>query len=383
MVIEYLVLSVLFVQNADHRDWDDVLGTTITEEWQDPQHRQYDFWVGEWDANWRGRDEDGLDHVEDGSHTHQFVLPILDGKAVMELAMPRDLTPGIGQGRGFSLRYYDEENDRWIMAQHWPNPQFDGVAFLDQLTGVERFGRIMVYSPDLRRSTPEGEPQIRRYTFSDIREDAFRWDGSNTVDRGDSWVTWMAVDFRELDPVVDLPTASEPLPGYNEGLLCTDEAHRALDGLIGVWSGTAVSSTGLVEPAQVTAGQMLDGCGVVVAFERPESGYRAATFWSLSPLVERWFVLYLNNQPGQGHRYYSAQTADEGVGFNLHPGVNIVDGETPYISNARDDISGSLQRIVWSEIEDSKISFRVDTRQNGDAEWQMHREYRMERSEQD
>ncbi|GJL97582.1 MAG: hypothetical protein DHS20C06_13990 [Hyphobacterium sp.] len=381
MVLEYLVLSTLLAQDADRRDWDDVLGTTITEEWQAPIHRQYDFWVGEWDANWRGRDSEGLDHVEDGSHTHQFVLPILDGKAVMELAMPRELTPGVAQGHGFSLRYYDEINERWIMAQHWPAPQFDGVAFLDQLTGAERFGRVMVYSPDLRRTTPEGEPQIRRYTFSDIRDDAFRWDGANSTDRGNSWVTWMAVDFREINLMVDLPPASAPLPGYNEGLLCTDDTHRALDGLAGVWSGTAVSSNGSEEPAQVTAGQMLDGCGVAVAFERPESGYRAATFWSWSPVVERWFALYLNNQPGQGHRYYSAQTAGEGVAFNLHPDVNIVDGETPYITNARNDISGSLQRIVWSQIEPGRISFRVETRQDENTDWTLRREYRMERRE--
>jgi len=379
MVLEYLVLSALFVQNAEGRDWDDVLGTTIAEEWQAPIHRQYDFWVGEWDANWRGRDADGLDHVEDGSHTHQFVFPILDGKAIMELAMPGELTPGVGQGHGFSLRYYDEVNERWIMAQHWPAPQFDGVAFLDQLTGVERFGRIMVYSPDLRRSTPDGAPQIRRYTFSDIRENAFRWDGANSTDRGTSWVTWMAVDFRELDPEVDLPSASEPLPGYQEGLLCTDGAHRALDGLIGIWSGTAVSGDGSVEPARLTAGRMLDGCGIAVAFERPEAGYRAVTFWSWSPVVERWFALYLNNQPGQGHRYYSAQSAGEGVAFNLHPGVNIVDGETPYITNARDDISGSLQRFEWTSIDSEQIVFRVETRESEIAPWQLRREYRMAR----
>lgn len=379
MVLEYLVLSALLMQDGDDRDWDDVLGTTITEEWQTPIHRQYDFWVGEWDANWRGRDSEGLDHVEHGSHTHQFVLPILDGKAVMELAMPRDLTPGEGQGRGFSLRYYDEANERWIMAQHWPGPQFDGVAFLDQLTGVERFGRIMVYSPDLRRTTPDGDPQIRRYTFSDIRDDAFRWDGANSTDRGNSWVTWMAVDFRELNPEVDLPAASEPLPGYHEGLLCTDDAHRALDGLIGVWSGRALSADGSVERARVTAGRMLDGCGIAVAFERPEAGYRAATFWSWSPVVDRWFVLYLNNQPGQGHRYYAAHTAGEGTAFNLHPDVNIVDAETPYITNARNDISGSLQRMTWTTISDAEIAFRVETRANENAPWELRREYRMDR----
>ena len=379
MIIEWMAASVLILQAEPARDWDDVLGTEITEEWQSPVHRQYDFWLGEWDANWRAREEDGLDHVEDGTHTHQLVIPVLDGKAVMELMVPSELTPGVPQWRGFSLRYYDEENDRWIMAQHWPGPQNDGVAFLDQLTGTERFGRIAVYSPDLRRTTQDGEPQIRRYTFSDIREDAFRWDGANTADRGTSWFTWMAVDFRRLDAEVDMPPASEPLPGYNEGLLCSDEPHGALDGVIGTWSGTATSPDGSEEAARITAGQMLDGCGVMVAFERPESGYRSLTFWSWSPQLERWFALYLNNQPGQGHRYYSAATAREGTSFNLNPGVAIVDAETPYINHAQDDLTDSLQRIRWLEISETELVFRVDYRISEISEWQMSREYRVER----
>jgi len=381
MFLEYFVTAALIAQDEDVRDWGDVLGTEIAEEWNTPIHRQFDFWVGEWDANWRGQEEDGLDHVEVGSGSRQLVLPILDGKAVMELAMPSELTPGEGQGHGFSLRYYDIENERWIMAQHWPNPQYDGVAFLDQLTGVERFGRIMVFSPDLRRTTPEGDPQIRRYTFSDIREDAFRWDGANTIDHGSRWLTWMAVDFRETDPVVHMPPSDQPLPGYNEGLLCTDDTHRGMDGVVGLWSGVATSANGNEEPAHISASQMLDGCGVMVAFERPDSAYRSVTFWSWSPVVERWFALYLNNQPGQGHRYYSAETAGEGVGFNYHPGVNIVDAETPYLANAQDDISDALQRIRWLEIGETELVFRVESRPSENAVWQMRREYRMQANE--
>lgn len=377
MLIEWMAASVLAFQADEVRDWDDVLGTEIAEEWQSPVHRQYDFWLGEWDANWRAREENGLDHVEDGSHTRQFVIPVLDGKAVMELMVPRDVTPGAPQWRGFSLRYYDEDSGRWIMSQHWPGPQNDGVAFLDQLTGSERFGRIAVYSPDLQRTTPDGAPQLRRYTFSDIRDDAFRWDGANTVDRGTSWVTWMAVDFVELESVVDMPGVSEPLPGYDEGLLCSEGTHRALDGLNGAWSGTALSPDGTQETARITAGQMLDGCGIIVAFERPDSSYRALTFWSWSPRLERWFAMYLNNQPGLGHRYYSAATAGAGVSFQLNPDVSIVDAETPYINHAQDDLTDSLQRIRWLEISDNELVFRVDRRRSANEDWQMAREYRV------
>ncbi|WP_420433113.1 hypothetical protein [Hyphobacterium sp.] len=373
-----LMAAALLVQDAP-RDWDELFDTQIEAQWEDPNHRQYDFWIGEWNANWRPRDADGLGHAPEGTRTHQYVVPILGGKAIMELAMPWEITPGVAQGRGFSLRYYDEANQRWIMAQHWPNPQFDGVAFLDQLTGADDFGRIMVYSASIRPRQPDDPQQHRRYTFSDIREDAFRWEGANTADGGQTWTTWNVVEFRELDPMVDLPGADQPLPGYHEGLLCTDDAHRAMDPVVGEWSGTAVADDGSEQPAHLTAGRMLDGCAIAAVFERPEADYRAATFWSWSPVVGRWYGLYLNNQPGDGHRYYVSETAGEGAEFRLNPAAAIPDGEAPFISGWRADTSGSLQRVEWVEIAADRLVFRIETRPDADSVWALAREYRLDR----
>lgn len=376
-MLEIFAAAILMAQDTP-ADWDDVLGTTIAPDWEEPIFREYDFWIGEWDANWRPREENGLDHVDDGRHTHQYVLPVLDGRAIMELAMPRDLEPGTAQGRGFSIRYFNEAAGRWVMAQHWPGPQNDGVAFLDQLTGEEHFGRVQVYGADLRRTTPDGDPQIRRYTFSDIREDAFRWDGANTVDRGNTWFTWMAVDFREINPAVDLPSSDQPLPGYHQGQLCTNEAHRAMDPLIGAWSGIAVNATGESQPASITAGRMLDGCGIVAVYQRPEAGYRSAVFYSWSPALERWYGLYLNNQRGENHRYYVGESAGEGSEFRLNPEVAIQGEEATYINHAQDDVSDSLQRLTWVEMGPDRVVFRVETRSAPDSAWILRWEYRLE-----
>lgn len=376
-MLELLSAAYLLTQSDGVRDWDDVLGTEIAGEWDEPVYRQFDFWIGEWDANWRPREEDGLDHVAEGRHTHQYVMPVLDGRAIMELAMPRDLDPETAQGRGFSIRYFNEGAGRWVMAQHWPGPQNDGVAFLDQLTGEDHFGRIQVYGTDLQRTSADGAPQIRRYTFSDIREDAFRWDGANTVDRGNTWFTWMAVDFREINPQVDLPAIDHPLPNYQQGQLCIDDAHRAMDPLIGDWTGVAVNGAGESQVASITAGQLLDGCAIVSVFQRPNAGYRSAVFWSWSPVVERWYGLYLNNQRGEGHRYYVGETAGEGAEFRLNPAVVIQDGETPYISEARADVSDSSQRVTWVEISHDRLVFRVETRSSPDADWILRWEYRL------
>jgi hypothetical protein len=359
------------------RGWDEVLDTEIRAEWSGA-HREYDFWIGEWEANWRGREEDGLHHVADGRHLRHLVFPVLGGKAIVELAQPMDQPAGEAAGRGFSIRYFDEARERWVMAQHWPNPQFDGVAFLDQLTGRSDHGRIMVYSSALRQTSDAENPTIRRYQFSDIAADRFRWDGANTTDNGASWTTWMVVDFDRTGPQPDLPLTSEAFPGQDGDLLCASAPHGALDGLEGVWTGTALSPDGSSEPARLTGTRMLDGCGILVVFERPESGYLSFTFWSYAPLFERWFALYLNNQPGEGHRYYAGPEAAEGAWFGALPGAAIADETTPFIRNAAGDASEAPARIGWTTLENDHVVFRVEVR-GGDGEYAMRREYGMRR----
>ena len=319
------VFSLVMAQEADARTWEDVLGTTVTEDWQGEDHRQYDFWTGLGEGNWRPREEDALGHVADGRRMRHYVFPVLDGKAIVEIAEPRDITAGEAQGRGFSIRYYNEDAGRWVMAQHWPNPNFDGVAFLDQLTGDTHHGRISLYSADLQARTESGDPQIRRYQFSDIREDGFRWDGANTADGGDSWRTWMVVDFQRLGDMPALPSATENWPGYSEGLLCQSAPHGALDDLAGRWSGEAIRASGGSEPATFTAGLMLDGCAVAGVIERPESGYRGLLAWSYSPILERWIAFYLNNAPVTPHLYFASETAGEAAEFHTISDAVIAD----------------------------------------------------------
>lgn len=376
MLVAVTALALL-VQTDEPRDWDDVLDTQVSANWSGV-HREYDFWIGEWDANWRGREEDGLHHVDEGTHQFHRVFPVLGGKALVELAQPRDQEAGVAAGRGFSIRYYDETRERWVMAQHWPNPQFDGVAFLDQLTGQSDHGRVMVYSSALRQSSDAQTHTIRRYQFSDIADGRFRWDGANTTDDGDSWSTWMVVDFDRTGPQPDLPATADGFPGQDESLLCTDGPHGALNGIEGDWSGTALSPDGTREPARVTATRMLDGCGLLVVFERADSGYRSLTFFSYTPIFQRWIGLYLNNQPGEGHRYYVADHAGESEWFGSLPSVAIRDETTPFIANARADLIEPAAQIGWTTLEENRAVFRVETRDD-EGDYAMRREYELTR----
>lgn len=82
--------------------------------------------------NWRSRPEGEFYHELDGSWMRHRVFPILDGKALVELAWDRDAPMEPGQ-RGFSIRYFDDSADRWVMSQNWPGPGNPGSAFVDQL----------------------------------------------------------------------------------------------------------------------------------------------------------------------------------------------------------------------------------------------------------
>lgn len=199
-----LLTASVPAMSEESSTWADVLGAEIINDWRAIEHRAFDFWIGEWEMNWRPPADGQLRHQPEGSWTRQRVFPILGGKALIELAWARD-NPHPPSQRGFSIRYYDPARERWVMAQNWPNATNTGTAFLDQLIGDAHHGRLTMYSITTRPDS-DGNPRTehRRYNFSDIRPGiGFRWDGSNTADFGATWYTWYVVDaYRkgDLDP---------------------------------------------------------------------------------------------------------------------------------------------------------------------------------------
>ena len=217
--------------------WSDALKSEISDAWQSPEHRAFDFWIGEWEMNWRQRPEGEFYHQKEGSWTRQRVFPILGGKALVELAWARD-NPEEASQRGFSIRYFDPAREHWVMAQNWPNQNNTGTAFLDQLIGKEHHGRLTMYSAT-RRPQPDGETTVqhRRYNFADIQEDTFRWDGSNTSDKGVTWTTWSVVDAHKKRDLDAFKPAGSAIPGVHQENLCTEAPHGGFDSLQGVWGG--------------------------------------------------------------------------------------------------------------------------------------------------
>ena len=356
--------------------WADALGSDIQTEYAGEEFRAFDFWIGEWNANWRARPQGEFYHQKEGSWTHQKVFPVLGGKALIELAWDRD-KPQEASQRGFSIRYFDPARERWVMAQNWPNATNQGSAFTDQLIGDEHLGRLSMYSIT-ERPNAEGEivTQHRRYNFTDVRPGvSFRWDGSNTPDEGANWFTWYVVDFLRQGDVGEFGEAGAPLPGVHGDNLCTAEPHGALDGLQGQWTGTMTGADGVQSQATFTAGLALDGCGVIAALEA--DGGRTLWATGYAEQFQKWVIFRLDDQPGTTHAYFVSDAAGAGAIFNEAPGLAIADEFTPYLRPSSFEADGAARRIIFDILSEDELVLREEHR--SEDGWRTGAAYRFAR----
>jgi hypothetical protein len=369
----------------EQKSWGEVLGSEVRPEWDKPDHRAFDFWVGEWEMTWRGKQPDNFHFDESGGVTHQRVFPVLDGKAVLELAWAVDANNEEPSQRGFSIRYYDEKRKRWIMAQNWPGPGNDGYGFLDQLIGFSDYRRLSMFSA-IRRPQEDGSYQYghRRYNFSDIGNNVdglrgFRWDGSNTYDEGATWTTWNVVDavqIAELDP---FGVAGTSWPGYHGGQLCKDEPHGAYDFMEGAWSGSVTKADGTSRALTMHAGRLLDGCAVAVVVNI-EDGRKILSTLAYVPKENRWVMFTLDNRPGIGHVYFWSPVAGEGATFHHGPALTIDNDQELYVLDENFDEAAADIRLVWQEAGPDEIVIENQQHPAQDQGWRTVSTYTFKRN---
>ncbi|HKJ15772.1 MAG TPA: hypothetical protein VJ984_00295 [Xanthomonadales bacterium] len=358
--------------------WGDALGSEITPEWNNPDHRAFDFWVGEWEMTWRGRQPDNFHFDEDGSVTRQRVFPILGGKALVELAWAIDANADEPSQRGFSIRYYDEKREKWVMAQNWPGPGNPGYAFLDQLIGFKDFNRFSMYSA-IRRPQQDGSYQYghRRYNFADISDGSFRWDGSNTYDDGQTYMTWNVVDATRIRPLDQFGAAGTSWPGYIGGQLCTDEPNGAYDHIEGSWAGT-LEEPGNSKKVTMNAGRLLDGCAVALAVNI-EGGRQIFSTLSFEPRSGNWIMFTLDNRPGMGHVYFWSPDAGEGATFHQAPGLSIKNDQELYVLDENFDATAARTRLIWQKVESDRIVIERQHRSDEGSNWETGATYSLNR----
>lgn len=100
---------------------------------QDPEYREFDFWIGESDlTNLRLQDDGSWAGV--GTATSR-VFPVAGGCGIVELW---DGYLGDNHIRGFSVRTYNSDTETWQLLLNWPQ---ENQASFSSRDGVFTHGR--------------------------------------------------------------------------------------------------------------------------------------------------------------------------------------------------------------------------------------------------
>jgi hypothetical protein len=94
--------------------------------------------------------------------------------------------PVTGPWYGTTLRVYDPKLDAWHI--HWIDP---ATGFQARMVGRAHGGDIV------QEGTLENGARVR-WSFSNIRADAFRWTGELSMDAGQSWKLQVDIAARRV-----------------------------------------------------------------------------------------------------------------------------------------------------------------------------------------
>ena len=138
------------------------------------EHRQFDFWVGNWDVYRTGTETlAGRNHIE----------KIYDGCTLRE-----NWTPVRG-GPGGSLNMYDPADKRW--HQTWQDSSNSRVEFDGGLVGEK-----MILTGHWRGIGGPGKDALVRMTYTPNRDGTVRHVGDQSLDHGLTWTTAWDLTYR-------------------------------------------------------------------------------------------------------------------------------------------------------------------------------------------
>ena len=142
-----------------------------------PEFRQFDFWLGEWEAY-------GVKGAKAGDSR---VSIILDSCVILE-----EWTGAPSQGftyTGKSFNSYNVASKQW--QQTWTDNTGNTTEFL---RGEGSNGKIVYYANKV--TGPKGELFMRRLTFTKLSDDKVRQFGERSDDGGKTWSTEYDLEYR-------------------------------------------------------------------------------------------------------------------------------------------------------------------------------------------
>lgn len=141
-------------------------------------HRQFDFWVGEWEAFAPNGNKGGDSKIS----------LILDSCIVLEEWTSANLTQGIRYA-GKSFNTYNQATKQW--QQTWVDNVGGTTEFL---RGEGSDGKVVFYADKV--VGPKGKTFMRKLTFTKLSNDKVRQFGERSDDEGKTWTTEYDLEYR-------------------------------------------------------------------------------------------------------------------------------------------------------------------------------------------
>ncbi|MGD8496138.1 MAG: hypothetical protein PVF05_08075 [Gemmatimonadales bacterium] len=339
-----LVLAASPAALAQHRD-----------DWcPEPEARQFDFWLGEWDVQNHNRPPNGDRWFETGRATDR-VYTVLGGCAVVEhwrgYAFPQ-----AGHIVGFSVRAWNPAAESWEAALLWPigpNASFgtpSGGADGDDLVLRNQF------------EGSDGSTVLSRLLFTDIDDDAFTWMNGISHDGGDTWQASWRMDFTRR-PATAAGLWNGPSMSTER---CPQPAYRTFDRYLGEWTGTRIAPGNDSTDVRTWLVRILEGCAVMVRTWTEDGSWERFAVRAYDANLDRWVEYSLASDA----RALRRSEWDPHSGERAFAEVEPVDGVYTRVRWTSDD--GGLQRIVeeapaadgpWTQAYELRFTQRVAARQ--------------------
>lgn len=143
-----------------------------------PEFRQFDFWIGEWEAF-------GIKGQKAGDSK---ISVILDSCVILEEWTSASQQQGLTYA-GKSFNSYNAAAKQW--QQTWTDNTGNTTEFL---RGEGNDGKIVFYADKV--TGPEGKIFKRRLTFTKLSNDKVRQFGEMSNDGGTTWITEYDLEYR-------------------------------------------------------------------------------------------------------------------------------------------------------------------------------------------
>ena len=144
----------------------------------DPVYRQFDFWIGEWEAY-------GVNGQKAGDSK---ISLLLDSCIVLEEWTSTTVTKGLRYA-GKSYNTYNAAKKRW--QQYWVD-NAGGVS--EYFNGHYENNKMIVETDNIKQA--DGTFRIMKMTFHNLSPDKVRQHGESSTDGGKTWKTDFDLEYR-------------------------------------------------------------------------------------------------------------------------------------------------------------------------------------------